>query len=49
MWFGKAVEDFNTSIEIQGEQGPKLVAETGNAFTSRLPATPMLFTLQFLL
>lgn len=33
MWFGKAVRDFNTSIEAQGRQGPKLVADTGNAFT----------------
>jgi hypothetical protein len=33
MWFGKAVRDFNTSVEIQGKQGPNLLAETGNAFT----------------
>lgn len=34
MWFGKAVQDFNTSIISQGSQGPKLLANTGNAFTS---------------
>jgi hypothetical protein len=36
MWFGlgKAVDDFNASIISQGQQGPKLIAETGNAFTS---------------
>ncbi|KAF5356191.1 hypothetical protein D9756_004302 [Leucocoprinus leucothites] len=33
MWFGKAVQDFNSSIQAQGAQGPKLVANTGNAFT----------------
>jgi len=33
MWFGKAVEDFNASIEAQGQQGPQLVASTGNGFT----------------
>ncbi|KAF8078589.1 hypothetical protein FPV67DRAFT_1443924 [Lyophyllum atratum] len=33
MWFGKAVHDFNSSIEVQGLQGPKLIATTGNAFT----------------
>jgi len=33
MWFGKAVQDFNSSIQAQGSQGPKLIAETGNAFT----------------
>ncbi|KAJ8522567.1 hypothetical protein ONZ45_g913 [Pleurotus djamor] len=33
MWFGKAVQDFNNSIMAQGPQGPKLVANTGNAFT----------------
>lgn len=36
MWFGKAVQDFNASITSQGEQGAKLVANTGNAFTSAL-------------
>lgn len=41
MWFGKAVEDFNTSITIQGGQGPRLIAQTSNAFTSKLPPTPM--------
>jgi len=33
MWFGKAVEDFNTSIMSQGGQGPQLIAQTSNAFT----------------
>jgi hypothetical protein len=33
MWFGKAVEDFNATIASQGQQGPKLIAATGNAFT----------------
>jgi len=34
MWFGKAVDDFNATIEAQGESGPQLAASTGNAFTS---------------
>jgi len=33
MWFGKAVDDFNASIEAQGQQGPQLIATIGNAFT----------------
>ncbi|KAH7931009.1 hypothetical protein BV22DRAFT_23581 [Leucogyrophana mollusca] len=33
MWFGKAVVDFNQSIQGQGSNGPQLVAQTGNAFT----------------
>lgn len=33
MWFGKAVQDFNASIVAQGQQGPKLIASIGNAFT----------------
>jgi len=33
MWFGKAVLDFNASIVAQGQQGPKLIASIGNAFT----------------
>jgi len=33
MWFGKAVDDFNASITSQGQQGPKLIATTGNGFT----------------
>jgi len=33
MWFGKAVQDFNSSIQSQGAQGPKLIGEIGNAFT----------------
>ena len=36
MWFGKAVDDFNSSITSQGQQGPKLIASTGNGFTSEL-------------
>jgi hypothetical protein len=38
MWFGKAVDDFNTSIASQGQQGPHLIAATGNAFTSESKA-----------
>jgi hypothetical protein len=34
MWFGKAIQDFNASIAAQGQQGPKLIASVGNAFTS---------------
>ncbi|KAJ7110182.1 hypothetical protein C8R44DRAFT_275226 [Mycena epipterygia] len=33
MWFGKAADDFNDSIALQGSQGPQLIANTGNAFT----------------
>jgi len=33
MWFGKSVDDFNSSIASQGPQGPKLIAATGNGFT----------------
>ena len=33
MWFGKAVQDFNTSVAAQNQ----LVAQTSNAFTSTLP------------
>jgi len=33
MWFGKAVQDFNASVVAQGQQGPKLIASIGNAFT----------------
>ncbi|KAF5314039.1 hypothetical protein D9611_006897 [Ephemerocybe angulata] len=33
MWFGKAVQDFNATIAAEGAQGPKLIAEIGNAFT----------------
>ncbi|KZV71321.1 hypothetical protein PENSPDRAFT_577999 [Peniophora sp. CONT] len=32
MWFGKAVEDFNTSISEAGNGGPQLVAATSNGF-----------------
>lgn len=34
MWFGKAVQDFNSSIQAGGQQAPKLAASAGNAFTS---------------
>ena len=34
MWFGKAVQDFNASIAAQGKNGPQLIADLGNAFTS---------------
>lgn len=34
MYFGKAVSDFNQSIQGQGTNGPQLIANTGNAFTS---------------
>ncbi|KAJ7706139.1 hypothetical protein B0H17DRAFT_919365 [Mycena rosella] len=35
MWFGKAADDFNNSISVQGShgQGPQLIANVGNAFT----------------
>ncbi|KAG5730044.1 hypothetical protein E4T56_gene5857 [Termitomyces sp. T112] len=33
MWFGKAVQDFNSTISLQGQQVPIPVAATGNAFT----------------
>jgi len=33
MWFGKAVEDFNSSLLVQAQQGPQLIASLGNAFT----------------
>ena len=41
MWFGKAVQDFNSFIVSQGKNGPELIANLGNGFTSRLP-TPKL-------
>jgi len=44
MWFGKAVQDFNASIAAQGKNGPQLIADLGNAFTSELqPTLPMGF------
>ena len=43
MWFGKAVDDFNTSIISQGQQGPKLIASTGNAFTSESKKAILVF------
>lgn len=33
MWFGKAADDFNRSIELMGSKGPQLVANLGNSFT----------------
>jgi len=33
MWFGKAVQDFNSSVEAAGQNGPELIANLGNAFT----------------
>jgi hypothetical protein len=40
MWFGKAVQDFNNSVAVQGGQAPQLVAQTSNAFTSTSSAVP---------
>ena len=34
MWFGKAADDFNQSIVLEGSAGPQLSATVGNAFTS---------------
>jgi hypothetical protein len=39
MWFGKAVQDFNASIAAQGKNGPQLIADLGNAFTSEFSRT----------
>lgn len=36
MYFGKAADDFNQSIQGQGVNGPQLIANTSNAFTSKL-------------
>ncbi|KIJ14794.1 hypothetical protein PAXINDRAFT_169468 [Paxillus involutus ATCC 200175] len=33
MYFGKAADDFNQSIQGQGTNGPQLIANTSNAFT----------------
>jgi hypothetical protein len=33
MWFGKAVQDFNSTITLLGQDGPKLVANISNGFT----------------
>ncbi|KAF7347801.1 hypothetical protein MVEN_01537600 [Mycena venus] len=33
MWFGKASDDFNDSIALQGSNGPQLIANVSNAFT----------------
>ncbi|KAF7339441.1 hypothetical protein MSAN_02158300 [Mycena sanguinolenta] len=33
MWFGKAADDFNDSIILQGSDAPELIANVGNAFT----------------
>jgi hypothetical protein len=34
MWFGKAVEDFNTAIVEAGSNAPQLIAQLSNGFTS---------------
>jgi len=33
MWFGKAVDDFNESISLEGQNAPHLIAELSNGFT----------------
>lgn len=33
MWFGKAVDDFNQSIELDGDNAPHLMAGLSNGFT----------------
>jgi len=33
LWFGKAVDDFNESIELEGINGPHLMAGLSNGFT----------------
>jgi len=33
MWFGKAADDFNQSVDLMGNSGTTLVANLGNAFT----------------
>jgi hypothetical protein len=33
MWFGKAVQDFNSTVTLLGQDGPKLVADVSNGFT----------------
>ncbi|KAF9651388.1 hypothetical protein BDM02DRAFT_3154396 [Thelephora ganbajun] len=33
LWFGKAVDDFNQTIELEGDNGPHLIAELSNGFT----------------
>ena len=40
MWFGKSVDDFNANIASQGQQGLKLIAATGNGFTSESSTRP---------
>jgi len=32
LWFGKAADDFNASVQSMGQNGPLLAANTGNAF-----------------
>jgi hypothetical protein len=34
MWFAKAVDDFNSSIEAEGSGAAQLIAGTSNGFTS---------------
>ena len=33
LWFGKSVDDFNQSIELEGDNGPHLIAGLSNGFT----------------
>ena len=33
LWFGKAVDDFNQSVELEGDTGPHLIAQLSNGFT----------------
>lgn len=35
IYFGKAASDFNQSIQGQGTNGPQLIANTSNGFTSK--------------
>lgn len=34
IWFGKAADDFNQSVDLMGSSGTTLVANLSNAFTS---------------
>ena len=33
LWFGKAVDDFNQSIQLEGDNGAHLIAGLSNGFT----------------
>lgn len=35
MWFGKAVDDFNSSVQQLGSSAPEIAASIGNGFTSK--------------